>query len=175
MDCEQARSGPRAGPRSDGHHPDAGHSEIGDEARKPAPAWRDEFLAAGYKPYQDRLKADREYVPDDQRMYRGSAQKRYRDGRGTPYFLNVDFYDFTMHDGGRLSASANVQFQMSDEDWGGCANVERSVEGSVAETEAWFSDLWHRMGWGYYEIDDASAPAANRPDPVSTPIRSEGA
>ncbi|GMA73709.1 hypothetical protein GCM10025880_01260 [Methylorubrum aminovorans] len=144
-------------------------------SEKPAPAWRDEFLAAGYKPYHDSFKArGEEHVPDDRRMYVGSVQKRVRDARGTRYFLNVDLYDFTMHQGGRRSASANVQFQMSDEDWGGCANVERSVEGSVAETEAWFWDLWHRMGWGYYEINDASMPAANKATPTPACFRTEG-
>lgn len=143
---------------------------------KPTPAWRDEFLAAGYKPYHDSFKArGEEHVPDDRRMYVGSVQKRVRDGRGTRYFLSVDLYDFTMHQGGRRSASVSVQFQMADEDHAGCADVRRHIEGSVSETEAWFADLWHRMGWGYYEADDASVPAANKPSEALCPFNDEGA
>ncbi|MFF8800887.1 MULTISPECIES: hypothetical protein [unclassified Methylobacterium] len=50
---------------------------------KPISAWRDDCLAAGYKPYHDRFKARGEaHLSDDQRMYAGSVQKRICDARG---------------------------------------------------------------------------------------------
>ncbi|WP_430913947.1 hypothetical protein [Methylobacterium sp. sgz302541] len=127
-----------------------------------APAWRDEFAAAGYKPFTDSLLAHREeHTPADRRMYVGSMQKRVTDRRGTRYFVNVALWDLTMHEGGRRSASASVHFQMLDDNWDGAAEVRRSVEGSVAETEEWYADLWQRMGWAYYEVDRDEEPAGN--------------
>lgn len=45
-------------------------------------AWRDDCLAAGYKPYHDRFEARGEaHLSDDLRMYAGSVQKRICDAR----------------------------------------------------------------------------------------------
>lgn len=132
------------------------------------PAWRDEFLAAGYKPYDDRLRGiDEKYKPLEERMYVGSAQKRVDDERGTRYFLSVNFYDFRRHNG-RRCASADVQFHADDEMRGQCINVSASVDGDVAQIEALISDIWHRQGWGYYEVSRDDIPAANAPRPRST-------
>lgn len=54
---------------------------------QPIPAWRDDCLAAGYEPYHDRFEArGGAHLPDDQRMYAGSVQKRLCDAHGIRYW-----------------------------------------------------------------------------------------
>ncbi len=97
-----------------------------------------EFMDAGYKPYVNRVKKSEWYL--------GSVQKRVQNERGTAYFIDVDFWDFD----GRKSASAHVQFYTPDErrDY---INIERQVTGAIADLEEFFSAVWLRMGFGYYE------------------------
>lgn len=124
-------------------------------------AWRDEFIAAGYRPFKNQLKTgDESHTPPDERMYVGSAQKAFADERGIRYFISVNFYDFTAH-GGRRSASADVQFHALDHGKGQCTNVSVAVDGTVEAVEVLVGTLWNRMGWGYYEVTDDRVPASN--------------
>ena len=120
--------------------------------------WKDDFEAAGYRPYRDSLKGQGEaHVPLDQRMYQGSMQKRVQDEKGTRYFVNVDFYDFsrvTYPPSMPRSLSAHVQFSVQDR-MARVADVGAIDGESPAAIEAFFADLWQRMGWGYYEREEA--------------------
>jgi len=117
--------------------------------------WKDDFEAAGYRPYSDSMKGrGEENILPSERMYQGSMQKRVVDEFGTRYFVNVDFYDFSRvrpASQASRSLSAHVQFSILNE-MRRVVNVE-GVDGSPAEIEEFFANLWSQMQWGHYEID----------------------
>jgi hypothetical protein len=105
--------------------------------------WADDFAAAGYKPYHDFIKGR----PED-RFYKGSWQRRIIDDRGTRYFINVNLYEFD----GTRAASAEVQFHTLDDREGDAINIDRRVN-AIPEIEAFFAEVWEKLGCGYYEVD----------------------
>jgi hypothetical protein len=109
--------------------------------------WHDDFKAAGWLSYRDSLK-DR-----DAGFYQGSWQKRVRDENGTRYFINVNLWHFPAHPDDRKSAAAEVQFSEVGEERNVVNVTPLRTFGSIDEIEAYFADVWAKLGLGYYERD----------------------
>jgi hypothetical protein len=112
---------------------------------------RETLDAAGYKRNVNPMRRDNW----DQFFY----QKRFRDERGTRYFIDVYEYDWSIlprntRTGPRFTYVAKIHFYTHEEDPLAVVEVQRDdAYDSTTALEAFVETIWTKLGAGHYELD----------------------
>ncbi|MGE4057069.1 MAG: hypothetical protein AB7F99_19970 [Vicinamibacterales bacterium] len=105
-----------------------------------------ELLAAGYRNFNDRTK-----LASLGTAYQGSYQKRFDDSVGKRYFITFNHARLSNGRDSWESMTAAAQFTRGDS----VCNIDLlNRNESLAETEAFFAEMWEKMRFEHYEAFD---------------------
>lgn len=111
---------------------------------------REALETAGYREFPNPMSRD----AWDAKMF----QKRFKDGQGTRYFINVGEYDWAQFSHLRSVTRFSYEPEITIYTGNGDSSFRMLVQddGALASVEAlemFVENIWTKLGAGYYELD----------------------